>query len=115
MTLETTQKVPLTTWQDGSIRVKGTRLLLDMIIGAYKNGECPEEIFDSFPSNEYTVADIYSVIAYYLNNKAKIDKYLARREKEAEEIRKQIESMPGYQEKREELRKKLLDVWENRK
>lgn len=108
MTLETTQQVPLTLWEDGSIRVKGTRLLLDMIVYAHKRGECPEEIFESFPSNEYTVADIYSIIAYYLTHKDKIEKYLAKREKEAEEIWKEIESMPGYKEKREKLRKKLV-------
>ena len=115
MTLETTQTIPLEVWEDGTIRVKGTRLLIDMIVNAHNRGECPEEIFESFPSNEYTVADIYSIIAYYLTHKNKIDKYLAKREKEAEEIRKQIEAMPGYLEKREELRKKLLERWEKRK
>lgn len=114
MTLETTQQVPLTLWEDGTIRVKGTRLLIDMIINAHKRGECPEEIFDSFPSNVYTVADIYSIIAYYLTHKDKIEKYLAKREKEAEEVRKEIESAPGYQERKEDLRKKILERWENR-
>jgi uncharacterized protein (DUF433 family) len=114
MTLETTQKVPLTLWKDGTIRVKGTRLLIDIIINAHKRGECPEEIFDSFPSEIYTIADIYSIIAYYLTYKSKIDKYLAKREKEAEEIRTQIESVPGYKEDRDELREKLLSRWKER-
>jgi|GEM_PF-372917 len=111
MTLETTQQVPLTLWEDGSIRVKGTRLLLDMIVNAHKRGECPEEIFDSFPSNEYTIADIYSIIAYYLTHKSQIEKYLAKRETEAEKIKKEIESMPGYQENRDKLREKLKAKW----
>ncbi len=111
MTLETTQTVPLTLWDDGSIRVKGTRLLIDMIVGAHNRGECPEEIFESFPSDVYTVADIYSIIAYYLQNKSKIDKYLAKREKKAEKIRKEIESMPGYKEKTDNFREKLLERW----
>ena len=115
MIIETTQTVPLTLWKDGSIRVKGTRLLLDMIVNAYRRGECPEEIFDSFPSKEYTVADIYSIIAYYLTHKDKIEKYLAKREKEGEKIREQIEAMPGYSEKREEMRRKFLERWQNRK
>lgn len=113
-TLETTQTVPLTTWEDGTIRVKDTRLLVDMIINAYKRGEIPEDIFDSFPSDAYTVADIYSIIAYYLSNKAKFEKYLAKREKEAEKIWKKIESMPGYRENREKLREKLLARWEEK-
>lgn len=115
MILETTQKVPLTVWEDGTIRVKGTRLLIDMIVGAHKRGECPEEIFESFPSDIYTVADIYSIIAYYLTHKEKIDKYLAKREKEAEKIWKEIESDPKYQARTKELREKLLARWENRK
>lgn len=114
MILETTQKVPLTLWKDGTIRVKGTRLLIDMIIGAYNRGERPEEIFESFPSNEYTVADIYSVIAYYLQNKSKIDKYLAKREKEAKEVWKKIEAMPGYKERSDRLREKLKTRWKDR-
>ena len=68
-------------------------------------------IFESFPSKEYAVADIYSVIAYYLTHKDKIEKYLASREKEADLIRKKIESLPGYKEKQEQLRKKSVTVW----
>lgn len=94
MTLETTQEVPLSVWEDGSIRVKGTRLLIDMIVGAYNRGERPEDIFESFPSAIYSLADIYSIIAYYLNNKKTIGKYLAKREKEAKKIWKKIEAMP---------------------
>ena len=114
MTIQTTQTVPLTLWEDGTIRVKDTRLLSDMIVGAHNRGECPEEIFESFPSTEYTVADIYLVISYYLTHKSKIDKYLAKREKEAEKIRKEIESSPGYKEKNERLREKLLARWQER-
>lgn len=114
MTLETTQTIPLTLWKDGTIRVKGTRLLVDMIIDAHKRGEIPEEIFNSFPSNDYTVADIYLVISYYLSNKSMLEKYMAKREKEAEKIWKKIESMPGYKERNEKLREKLLARWEEK-
>jgi uncharacterized protein (DUF433 family) len=115
MTLETTQTVPLTLWKDGTIRVKGTRLLIDMIVGAHNRGECPEEIFESFPSDVYTVADIYSIIGYYLSNKSKIDKYLTKREKDAEKIWKEIESDPKYQARTKELRERLLSRRETRK
>lgn len=104
MILETTQKIPLTLWKDGSIRVKGTRLLIDMIVNAHNRGMCPEEIFDSFPSDEYTVADIYSIISYYLKNKTKIDNYLAKREKEAEKFWKTLENKEDYQLRIEEFK-----------
>ena len=105
MTLETTQKVPLTLWKDGTIRVKNTRLLIDMIVLAHNRGECPEEIYESFPSDVYTVADVYTIIAYYLKNKAKIDKYLAEREKEAEEYWAKVEADPKYRARIDEFKK----------
>jgi uncharacterized protein (DUF433 family) len=115
MIIEKSQPIPLTVREDGSIRVKNAGLSLESVVYAYKNGECPEEIFDSFPSDEYTVADIYLVIAYYLQNREKIEKHLARREKEAKIIREKIESTPGYQERREDLKKKLLERDKRRK
>lgn len=108
MILEVTQKIPLILSKDGTIRIKGTRLPVDRIIYLHNQGEIPESIFDSFPSDAYTIADIYAIIAYYLSNKEKFDKYLAKREKEAERIRKEIESRPGYKEESEKLRKKIL-------
>jgi len=105
MTIETTQTVPLSFWKDGTIRIKGTRLLLDMIVGAHNRGECPEEIFEAFPSDEYTVADIYSVIAYYLSHKVKIDAHLSKRKAKAEAIWKKIESDPKHNARIAELKK----------
>ncbi len=103
MILKTIQKVPLTLWQDGTIRVKGSRLLIDMIVNAHNRGMCPEEIFDSFPSEEYSIADIYSIVAYYLKNKRKINDYLAKREKTAENFWKMLESDIKYQARINEL------------
>ena len=108
MTIQTTQTVPLTLWEDGTIRVKDTRLLIDMIVGAHNRGMCPEDIFDSFPSDIYTVADIYSVIAYYLQNKSKIDKYLAKREKDAEKFWAKIETDEKYQARISEFKKRRI-------
>ena len=105
MTLETTQKVPLALWKDGTIRVKNSRLLIDMIVDAHNRGECPEEIYESFPSDAYTIADVYSIIAYYLKNKAKIGEYLAEREKEAEEFWTKVESDPKYRARVDEFKK----------
>lgn len=113
MILEATQKIPLTLWKDGTIRVKGSRLLVDAIVNAHNLGQCPEEIFDSFPSESYAIADIYLIIAYYLRNKSKIDKYIAGRERKAKEIRKEIEESQNYQEKTQILRNKILDRWKN--
>lgn len=105
MNIQTIQKVPLTLWKDGSIRVKGTRLLIDIIINAHQRGECPEEIFEAFPSDVYTIADIYSIVAYYLKNKEKLERYMAKRKKEADKFWKNIESDKKYQARIKELKK----------
>lgn len=108
ITLNTTQRIPLTIGKDGAIRVNGTRLLVEMIVTAYKRGECPEKIFEAFPSSEYTVADIYSIISYYLTHQNKIDAYIEKRADAAGKLRKQIESVPEYEEKREKLKRNML-------
>jgi uncharacterized protein (DUF433 family) len=64
--LESTQTVPLSAWQDGSIRITGSRVTLDSIIHCYKLGETPEQIADSFPPTPLN--DIYSAITYYLTH-----------------------------------------------
>lgn len=96
MTLDTTQTVPLEKWDDGTIRVGGTRLLIDMVVDSHNRGACPEEIYEAFPSKYYSIADIYSVIAYYLSHKSDVDKHLAEKEKKAEKIWKKIESDPKH-------------------
>lgn len=106
MTLETTQTVPIEWWEDGTIRVGGTRLLIDMIVAYHNRGECPEAIYDAFPSKYYTVADIYAVIAYYLSHKAAIDKHLADGDKAAEKVWKKIESDPKHIAYMAELRRR---------
>jgi uncharacterized protein (DUF433 family) len=81
--------VPIRTDEHGSIRVGGTRVLLDVLLARYQQGDTPEQINQGFPTLK--LADIYAVITYYLNNKAEVDAYLRRREQEAEELRQTME------------------------
>lgn len=114
MVLEATQTVPLELWEDGTIRVGGSRLLIDLIISAHDRGECPEEIFETYPSKHYTVADIYSVIAYYLANKKKFDRYLNNRKNDADVVWKKIESDPAQRDFRNSLKAKMGKVGKER-
>lgn len=77
--------VPIKTNKDGVILVSGTRVTLDTIIGAFNDGSTAEEIAYQYPS--VPLADIYSVIGYYLRQKKQVDAYLKRRKKQAQEIR----------------------------
>jgi len=97
-----TDPVPLSVDPHGVVRVGGTRVTLDTVIGLFNQGHAPEWIADGFPTLE--LADIYAVIGYYIRHRLEVDAYLARRKKEAEVLRRQIEARPGYREFRERLR-----------
>ena len=89
-TAEMTEVIPLRTDNNGVIRVGNTRVTLDTIVAAFKEGATAEEIAYQYPT--VSLADIYSVISYYLHQKKEVDTYLNRREKFAAEVRKQNEA-----------------------
>lgn len=85
--------VPLRAEPDGSVRIGKTRVLLDLVIHEYHQGASPEMIVQSYSS--LAVADVFAVIAYYLNHREEVDQYLRERRQEAEEIRrKHLELFP---------------------
>jgi uncharacterized protein (DUF433 family) len=85
-----TEPIPLTT-VDGVIRVTGTRVTLDTIVGAFNDGATAEEIAQAYPS--VTLANIYTVLGYYLRRKLSIDQYLQERQRAAATIRHQNEQL----------------------
>lgn len=82
--------IPLKMDRDGVIRVSKTRVTLDTIVSAFLEGLTAEEIVVQYPV--IPLADVYSVIGYYLRQKKKVETYLKRREKLAEKIRRQNEA-----------------------
>ena len=74
---------------DGVVRVKGTRVTLDTVVGAYQDGADPEEIVLSYDSLK--LADVHEVIAYYLHNRQAVEGYLSRRQRDAETVRRENE------------------------
>ena len=84
-----TETIPLKMNKDGVILISKTRVTLDTIIAAFSEGATAEEISYQYPS--VPLADIYSVIGYYLRNKKRVDTYLKRREKLSQEVRRQNE------------------------
>lgn len=83
------QPAPLRSDADGVIRVGSSRVTLDTVVGAFRNGCTAEEIVMKFPSLDLT--DVYATIAYYLWNRAAIDAYLMQREAEARAVREEVE------------------------
>lgn len=85
-----TDPVPFAEDADGIFKVAGTRVTLDSVIAAFTEGATAEEIAQQYPSLD--LADIYSVIGYYLRRRTEIDEYLKRGRNQAEALRKQNES-----------------------
>ncbi|MCA6527037.1 MAG: DUF433 domain-containing protein [Pseudanabaena sp.] len=82
----TAEPIPLTTDNDGVVRVGNTRVTLDTVIKTFQNGATAEDIAQSYPSLK--LADIYATISYYLNHPQEIETYLQQRQKQAQQIRK---------------------------
>jgi hypothetical protein len=85
-----TVAVPL--WEDppGVFRVGQSRVLLELVIGAFKRGETPEGIVRSYRTLH--LRDVYAVITRYLANPAPFDEYLRRCNEEAEAMRHKLEA-----------------------
>jgi uncharacterized protein (DUF433 family) len=94
-------KIPLEEDAAGAIHVQNTRVTLDSIVLAFREGASAEEIVERFPV--ITLSAAYGAITFYLQNQTEIDAYLKRREAEAEQIRAKIESRPEAREFRERL------------
>ena len=66
-------------YDSGGIRIKGTRVSIDIVVDRYNEGWSAEDIEREYPSLDLT--QVYATITYYLLNKKKIDAYI----KEADE------------------------------
>lgn len=82
MDITTVETIPLKEDTDGVIRVSETRVTLDTIVQAFNDGATAEEIAQKYPS--VPLADIYSVIGYYLRHRNEVEAYVSRRREEAE-------------------------------
>jgi len=86
----TTEIIPLTIDAHGVLRVGNTRVTLDTVLAAFADGATAEEIVQQYPSLH--LADVYSVIGYYLRHTSEIDVYLQQRLEQREAIRQQNEA-----------------------
>ena len=85
-----TEEIPISSDADGVFRVGGTRVTLDIVIAAFQDGSTAEEIAQQYPSLQ--LADVYSVIGYYLHHRDEIEAYLYNRQQQAAQIREQNEA-----------------------
>jgi uncharacterized protein (DUF433 family) len=101
-------RVPLRYDKYGAVRVIGSRVTLDTIVGYYEQGESPEEIADGFSTLQ--LADVYAIVGYYLKHKTAVRAYLREREKRANALRKKMQarSNPRDLKKRLTARRKTI-------
>lgn len=78
----TSPSSPYVDQRDGGLYVAGTRVSLDSVVLAFRDGASPESINRSFPTLD--LAMIYGSIAYYLENRTLIDEYLDDADREFE-------------------------------
>jgi uncharacterized protein (DUF433 family) len=92
---------PLRQDESGAIRVGSTRVTLDTVVLAWKEGATAEEIVYGYDT--LNLADVHAVLSYYLRHAEQVETYLNQRREEAEELRRKIEKRFPPQEFRELL------------
>ena len=96
-----TMTVPL--WEDppGVFRVGKSRVLLELVIRAFKRGESPEGIVRSFRTLQ--LPDVYTVISRYLANPVPFEDYLRQCDEQASIVRREVEAAQPPGISKEEL------------
>ena len=85
-----TVMVPLREDPPGVFRIGNTRILLELVLNAFRRGDSPEAIVRSYRS--LRLANVYAVISRYLANPVPFNEYLRRCEEEAESLRRKFEA-----------------------
>jgi len=83
-----TEAPPLNEDASGALRVGGSRVLLEIVVRAFRDGATPETIVQRYSTLE--LPDVYAVLAYYLRHSNEVEEYLAKREQKAEQVRQRI-------------------------
>jgi uncharacterized protein (DUF433 family) len=86
----TTEPLPLMLGPDGVIRISSTRVTLDTVVAAFREGLTPEGIVDEYPS--LRVPDVYFFIGYFLSHADEVEAYLASRQRQVDAVRRENEA-----------------------
>jgi uncharacterized protein (DUF433 family) len=90
MTLDDACPALLTRTSEGVLRITGTRITLDSVIQAFHDGATPEEMCQDFPS--LPLAQVYGILAFYLNQQDALDAYLAEQAQTSTIIRQELQT-----------------------
>jgi uncharacterized protein (DUF433 family) len=84
------EPAPLANDPDGVVRVGNTRVTLDTVVAAFREGMTAEGIVEQYPSLE--LWEVYSVIGYVLSHREDVDAYLRERQVLAGDVRRENEA-----------------------
>jgi hypothetical protein len=70
-----------------------TRVSLDSVIYAFRQGHAPETIRQQYSA--LSLEEVYGAVAFYLANKDEVDQYLRQQEQRWEEFRRQAKQNPS--------------------
>jgi uncharacterized protein (DUF433 family) len=73
--------------RDGVYYIPGTRVSLDSIVYAFRQGSSPESIREDFEG--LSLPHVYGAIAFYLDHQAEVDAYLVTRKEHWLELERQ--------------------------
>lgn len=104
-------EVPLRRDADGAIRIGSSRVLLEVLLGFYLQGETAEDLHEGFPT--VPLADIHAVISYYLNHSDEVNAYMADVREQGEALRREIEA--SYTPKQRALHERLKAAIDDKK
>src|SRR5947199_9585182 len=88
-----TVTVPLREEPSGVLRVGKSRVLLELVLRAFKAGATPEAIVQSYDT--LSLADVYAVISRYLVAPRPFEEYLRIRDDVAADARRTLEDYQG--------------------
>jgi uncharacterized protein (DUF433 family) len=94
-------EIPLAKDAQGTYRVGGTRVTLDLVVRAFNRGATAEEIVQKY--DNLRLPDVYQVIGYYLKHADELTEYFENRSREEEVV---LSSHPEWSPKG--LRDRLL-------
>lgn len=75
-----------------AIRIKGTRIGIEVIIEDFLDGASPEEIAIRYPN--LALEQVYATITYYLSNRKKVDAYIVEGQRAIEQAAQAQDAKP---------------------
>lgn len=84
------ESIPVYQDEHGRLRVGDSRVLLDLIVYSYRQGNTPETIIEQYPS--LSLDQVYFAIGYYLRHSNEVDAYLQEQEADVDALRQHDQS-----------------------